>query len=162
MPIPALGAVPSQSGRTVSTKNAEVTWEGRQVELKQLSFHAWCHPLRRLSGICVCQVARVLAQSSECLRWNAALAGELRMGKPQEVLDFKNLPYDILHLERGRSCFFLFWSWFWLHVLDGEGDISAISFPYHCWDCIEVSNWKALYVLGMDLAQLFKAGWKKW
>ena len=68
----------------------------------------------------------------------------------------------ILHLERGRSCFFLFWSWFWLHVLDGEGDISAISFPYHCWDCIEVSNWKALYVLGMDLAQLFKAGWKKW
>lgn len=81
MPIPALGAVPSQSGRTASTKNAEVTWEGRQVELKQLSFHAWCHPLRRLSGICVCQVARVLAQSSECLRWNAALAGELRMGR---------------------------------------------------------------------------------
>jgi len=36
------GAVPSQSGRTASTKNAEV--------------------------------ARVLAQSSECLRWNAALA----------------------------------------------------------------------------------------
>ena len=165
MPIPALGAVPSQSGRTASTKNAEVTWEGRQVELKQLSFHAWCHPLRRLSGICVCQVARVLAQSSECLRWNAALAGELRMGRSRGLRFQKPpiwYPQIIFFYTRGRSCFFLFWSWFWLHVLDGEGDISAISFPYHCWDCIEVSNWKALYVLGMDLAQLFKAGWKKW
>ena len=58
----ALGAVPSQSGRMASTKNSEVlTWEqGRQVELKQLSFlcsmlepttknhpfYAWCHPLK--------------------------------------------------------------------------------------------------------------------